>query len=91
MSEQRYLETFFREKDITYKMYEVEDDGPMGNHLIDSEMVIDLILHAPEGEQATVAHTLRQIDFRNGDVHHYLEFLAGCFVKQQRAQAGSLQ
>lgn len=88
MSKQRYLEVFFEEKDIDYKMYEIPDDGPFGNHLIDSETVIDLILNAPEGEQDTITTTLRQIDFHNGDVHHYLEFLAGCYIKQHPAETG---
>lgn len=87
----RYLETFFREKDLGYQMYEIPDDGPFGDHLIDSETVIDLILHAPKGEQDTIADTLRKIDYHNSDVHHYLKFLAGVYVKQQRTQTGSLQ
>ena len=89
MSEQRYLKTFFKEKDLSYQMYEVVvDDTP---NFIDSETVIDLILNAPEGEQRMIAEGVRRIDFRNGDMHHYLKFLAGAFIRTQRATAERMQ
>ena len=78
---QKYFELFFEEKEINYEMYEIEHEGEM--HLIDTDFVIECIKEAPAREQEQIANTLRKIDFANGNVNHFLKFLAEAFVKTQ--------
>lgn len=74
-----YLENFFEEKDLGDKLYKIEHK--QDTHFIGTDIVIDLIKNSSYSEKQTIINTLRQIDFKNGDVHHYLEFLAGAYVK----------
>lgn len=90
MSDRRYLKTFFKEKGLSYQMYEVLDEDGTPN-FIDSDTVIDLIVKAPYEEQHVIAEGIRRIDFRNGDLHQYLRFLASAFVRTQRATAERMQ
>lgn len=77
----KYLQTFFKEKDLGYKLFEVEDQNGTV-HLIDSETVIDIILNqTPREEQEQIGNVIRRIDFANGDVLHFLEHLAAGLVK----------
>lgn len=74
-----YLENFFVEKNLDDQIYEIP--APDGNlHLISSDFVIESILIAPASEQKQIAATLRKIDFMNGDVHHFLRYLAGALA-----------
>lgn len=71
----RYLEIFFKEKNLPHQSWELT--SPNGTyHLIDSEVVIEAVLNAPPEEQTQIADIIRQIDFRNGDVNHFLRHLA---------------
>jgi hypothetical protein len=81
-----YFDLFFEEKDLPYRCWEI-DDGAGFMHIIDSETVIEKIKSAPASEQKVIRDTLVRIDFVNGDVMHYLRFLAGAFVKTY-TQAG---
>lgn len=75
----RYLETFFKEKQLPYVAWElVANDGV--THHIDNEVVIEHLKVAPVAEQEAVADTIRKIDFRNGDVNDYLKHLAGALI-----------
>ena len=78
---QKYFELFFEEKEINYEMYEIEHEGEM--HLIDTDFVIECIKEYWQGKQEQIANTLRKIDFANGNVNHFLKFLAEAFVKTQ--------
>jgi hypothetical protein len=77
----RYLERFFEEKEVRYEMYEIEENGEL--NLIDTDYVVQAIKGAPKGEKEQIANTLRKIDFANGDVNHYLKFLAEALVKMR--------
>lgn len=75
----RYLQTFFAEKNLSERTYEITVDGTW--NMISSDMVIDLLLNqASATEQAQAAAIIRKIDFANGDVHHFLKHLATGFV-----------
>lgn len=79
MTTATYLSTFFAEKDLEERTYEATaPDGTL--HLIPTGCVIEAIMRAPEGEQAQIAGVLRQIDFKNGNVHHFLNHLAGALA-----------
>jgi hypothetical protein len=79
MTNATYLSTFFAEKDLGEQTYEATaPDGTL--HLIPTGCVIEAIMRAPEGEQAQIVGVLRQIDFKNGNVHHFLNHLAGALA-----------
>ena len=78
---QKYFDLFFEEKEINYEMFEIEHQGQA--HLIDTDFVIELIKGAPAREQEQIRNTLVKIDFANGNVNHFLKFLAEAYVKNQ--------
>ena len=76
-----YLDLFFDEKDIPYKVFDVKDSQGV-THSIPNEVVIEAIKGTRGGEQAKIEKMLRMIDFKNGDVNHYLEHLARGLAEQ---------
>jgi hypothetical protein len=74
-----YLELFFEEKEIKFEAWEIEAHDEI--HFIDTDFVIELIKGAPPQEQEQIANQLRKIDFVNGNVNHFLKFLAEAYVK----------
>ena len=79
----RQMKSFYRrmaeEKGIIDRKFEIEVDGTI--HFMNVENVIDLIEMAPEHEQKHIKNTFSQIDFYNGDLMHYIKFLAEAFIK----------
>ena len=75
MSTTDYLNRFFTEKEIRFEMFEIKDKSGTLN-FIDTDVVIETIKNCCEEEQKKIANVLRQIDFRNGDVNHFLKYLA---------------
>lgn len=75
----QYIERFFEEKDLPYVIWELEHNEE--SHIIDNEDVIKLIKEAPYQEQKQVADMLRQLDFYNKDINHYLKHLATAYIK----------
>ena len=72
---ERYLITFFEEKDLAHKSWDIEVNGL--THFITNEAVIEnILLAASEGEQEQIAGIIRKIDFLNGDINHFLAHLA---------------
>jgi len=77
----KYLELFFEEKEIKFEAWEIEHNGQ--THFIDTDFVIEAIQGAPEREKEQISNTLRKIDFANGNVNHFLKFLAEQLIKTQ--------
>jgi hypothetical protein len=75
----KYLETFFEEKALDERVYEIEHDEM--THFVESDFVIELIKKSSTGEQEKIAHIIRRLDFANGDIHHFLKHLATGYVK----------
>ena len=76
-----YLYRFFQEKDIPDRMFDVEDSHGVG-HMIPNEVVVEFMAQTSGGERKKIEDTLRKIDFANGDVNHFLEFLAKALAEQ---------
>ncbi len=70
-----FFDRFFAEKDIPYKVFDVTDSQGVP-HVIPQEVVIEAIKGTRGSEKAKIESTLRMIDYKNGDVNHYLEHLA---------------
>lgn len=81
MTTQDYLQRFFDEKEIPNVNYEIKDAHGFV-HLFDNEVVIDRVMNTCESEQKQIAMVLRQIDYRNGSIQHFLKYLAESMVLQ---------
>ena len=77
---EKYLKTFFEEKDLPDVNWLIEAKDGMEHH-ISNEVVIEYIMVATDEEQDAIVETLRKIDFFNGDVNHFLNYLAHGLVE----------
>lgn len=74
-----FFRTMVEEKGILNNEFEVTHNGM--THFMNVEIVIELIESAPTHEQRKIKDTFSMIDFKNGDLMHYIKFLAEAFVK----------
>lgn len=70
---QKWITTFFEEKDTIKEMFEIE--GKSGTNFIPKENVLEMILNAPAHEQEQIKSVLVKIDFMNGDENHFLSHI----------------
>ena len=70
-----YFETFFAEKDLTEKVYTVTSANGTPN-IIPSSVVIEAVKRTKGEEAQKIEAILREIDFLNGNIHHFLQHLA---------------
>jgi len=83
----QYLRDFFAEKDIAPRIFDkVGRDGTP--HMIPNAVVVEHMVNLEDPEiLRNLENTLRRIDFKNGDVNHFLEHLAGAVVAEYERQA----
>lgn len=74
----KYLETLIEEKGISLESNLLEDEGNFG---LTIQMLIDFIYSTPANMKKKIEATFRKIDFLNGDVMDYVNFLAKGMVK----------
>lgn len=77
----RYLTAFFNEKEIENKDYSITDSNGF-LHIFDNDTLIDRILNTSSKEQEQIAIIIRKIDFVNGSIQHFLNYLAEAMVMQ---------
>lgn len=77
------MKSFYRrmveEKGINEIEFSIQVDGFV--HFMGVENVIELIENAPAHEQKKIKNTFSKIDFLNGDLLHYIKFLAEAYIK----------
>jgi len=78
----KWLKTFFEEKQVPYTSWTIRLDDE--EHYIDSDCVIESIYAAPVHEKEKIIHMLRLLDYNNGCIENYLRFLAGAMIRQRR-------
>jgi len=79
-----YLETLLTEKGISLNhTFEVKSEGVFGNHFVPMEVVIEFIETLSASVQEQIRKTLVKIDFKNGNVLHFLEFISKGMVELQ--------
>ena len=74
-----WFETFLSEKDMPIASWTIQDSTGTG-HMIDSEVVIEVIKGAPGREQTGIKAMIVKIDFVNGNVNDYFRHLAQALV-----------
>lgn len=72
------------EKGIITESFQVEVDSVL--HIMNVSQVIHLIETAPTHEKKHIKDTFSKIDYHNGDLMHYIKFLAKAYIKTQFSQ-----
>lgn len=76
MTFDKWLETFIEEKEIDiFRTFSIEDDYGL-SHTMPVGVVVEYFQGLPKEEQAQIKSTIVAIDFRNGDVYHFFEYVA---------------
>lgn len=70
-----WLDTFISEKGINPEQY-IEVEGPGGTNHMPVQIVLDAMKSTTDAEKRKIKHTIVAIDFRNGDVLHFIKHLA---------------
>lgn len=73
-----YFRTMIEEKGLLDNKIKVEVKGV--THFMEVIQIIQLIENTSNGEQKTIKDTFCKIDFQNGDLMHYITFLARAFI-----------
>ncbi|MDD3450955.1 hypothetical protein [Sulfurimonas sp.] len=75
----KYLVALFEEKNISLET-SIEAQGESGTNFMTLQIVVDAIVIAPKHEQRKIKDILVQIDFKNGDVLHFMKHLANALA-----------
>lgn len=75
----KYIETLLEEKNIDLET-SLQVEGRSGTNFMTVQTIVDGIINAPKNEQANIKNILVQIDFRNGDVMHFIKHLANALA-----------
>jgi len=71
-----YLQTLLSEKGISEEhVFTIKSDSLYGNHIVALEVLIEFVENLDPITQGRIRETLVKIDFRNGNILQYLEFL----------------
>ena len=82
MKIERWLNEFIDESDLDLDhVFEIEHEGTL--HLMDFEVVVDSILALPPKSQIKIKKKIVAIDSENGDIIHYLDWVALGFIKYE--------
>ena len=77
----RWLDTFLSEKGIDLEDRFTVQGPTWGENDMAYEHVVAAMKQAPAHEQAAIKTMLVKIDFKNGDVRHYLRHLAQAIAR----------
>ena len=81
---ERYLRTLLKEKGISEDyVFTIDKDDFWGHHIVQMEVVIEFISNLDPKTQNQIKETLVMIDFKNGDILHYLEFITSKMIDFQ--------
>lgn len=80
MNFEKWIDTFIEEKNLdTNSTIEFDDEN--GFHIVELEVVIEFIKNIDSKIQEQIKTNFVKIDFANGDVMHFFDFLAKGMVK----------
>ena len=78
-----YLITLLTEKNISLETPLLEREGNIG---LTIDMLIEFIYSTPRNIIKKIENTFRVIDYKNGDVMDYVEFLAKGMLQSTQAE-----
>jgi hypothetical protein len=77
-----YLTTLLKEKGVSLEhTFEIPSDSPFGNHFVPMEVVLEFIESLDNQTQRKIKETLVLIDYKNGNVLHYMEYITKGMVQ----------
>ena len=76
----KYLKTFFAEKNLPNVSFEVTSPNGTPNFM-ETQMVIDAIMQAPQHEQKAIGDKIRLLDFHNADVLDFIKHLGKALAR----------
>lgn len=77
---EKWLRTFIEEKGLNEDyIFEIEYNNQV--HFMEFNYLIEAIINAPAAEQKQIKNTIVMIDFKNGDVMHFFNYLASAYIK----------
>ena len=77
-----YLNLLLKEKGISLQhTFEIPSDSIFGNHFVPMEVVLEFIESLDNQTQSKIKETLVLIDFKNGNVLHYMEYITKGMVQ----------
>lgn len=76
----RWLNTFVQEKKIDLERSIDVVDRKDIPHWMTVGVIVEALHNAPAREQAAIKNKLVEIDFRNGNVYPFFEYLAVCMA-----------
>jgi hypothetical protein len=77
-----YLNTLLDEKNISPDhIFIIKSDGLFGDHIVPMNVLIEFIDGLDITSQQKIKDTLVQIDFKNGDILHFLNYLTEGMVQ----------
>lgn len=75
-----WIETLIEEKGLNINTT-MEIEGQSGLNIIPLGVVVEHILIAPLSQQKQIKNTLVKIDFHNGDIMHFFNYLAKAIAR----------
>jgi len=77
-----YLRTLLYEKGISMNhSFLIPSDNLFGNHIVPIDVIVEFISNLDLDTQLHIKWTLVKIDFNNGDILSYLEFICKGMVE----------
>jgi hypothetical protein len=71
-----YLNTLLNEKGISMDhSFVIPSDSPFGNHIVPVDVIVEFISSLDLDTQLHIRWTLVKIDFENGNILQYLEYI----------------
>jgi hypothetical protein len=80
-SDKQYFIDFFKESDVIDDSFTVVDKKGT-THIFDKRQVLNEILAMPSSIKKKVRHKFVQIDFKRGDINHFITYLLQGLVNQ---------
>ncbi|PFX36080.1 hypothetical protein COL32_29210 [Bacillus pseudomycoides] len=77
-SKKTFYRTMLEEKNLMNEEFTVNFNDV--THIFNVERMVTLIEQTTEEEQVQITKVFSYLDFHNGDLMHYLTFLAECYV-----------
>jgi hypothetical protein len=73
-----WFRTFIEEKDLDVEVWEIEHKDQI--HIIDNYDMVEIVCDLPSDQQKKIKDKLVGIDFLNGNVNHFLKYLAEGYI-----------
>lgn len=78
MEQKSFFRRMIEEKELLDEVISIEHNGYQ--HIVEVAYLLELIESTNEKDREHIKNTFSIIDFRNGNLMHYLKFLANAYI-----------